>query len=199
MLGDDIDLTPPETKLDFDTAAWLIENFSALQQIAEILDPTNVTVIASGNITLGATHEILNISDEYRWVCLYIAGLSSDTAARISKIRLSLDNGATWQSTNHMGMCFNSGLSSNAAPTDCISQSPQTMAAAETDRRLFLLGGIQAGLYPFAFTLGNQSTNGTYMGMGMFYGSTAAVSALQILWNGSGNTDAGTFTLLGMR
>lgn len=199
MYGDEIDLTPPETKLDFDTAAWLIENFSSLKTIAAALDPTAVDVIASGSITLGATHEITDISDEYRWLLLYIAGLSSNTATRIPKIRLSTNNGSTWQSTNHMGMCFNSGLTANAAPTDCISQSPQTMAAAETDRRLFLLGGIQAGLYPFGFTLGNQSTNGTYMGMGMFYGSTAVVSALQILWNGSGNTDAGTFTLLGMR
>lgn len=199
MYGDELDLTPPETKLDFDTAAWLIENFSTLKTVAAALDPTNVAVIASGSVTLGATHTIVDISDEYRWLCLYIAGLSSNTATRIPKIRISTDNGSTWQSTNIMGMCFNSALTANAAITDCISQSPQTMAAAETDRRLMLLGGIQAGLYPFAFTLGNQSTNGSYMGMAMYYGSTLAVDGLQILWNGSGNTDAGTYTLLGLR
>ncbi len=33
MAAEDIDLTPPETLLDYDTQAWLIENFAVIQAI----------------------------------------------------------------------------------------------------------------------------------------------------------------------
>jgi hypothetical protein len=74
-----------------------------------------------------------------------------------------------------------------------------SLAAVNTFTFDIYIWGYQGGpRAKFATMLTENNDSISYTQEGYFNGSTSAINALQILWNGTGNFDAGTYTLYGV-
>ncbi len=170
-------------------AAWVTPAVSA--SIETIVDTTSLPSAASVDIT--------DIPGGYAYLILHIAGASSDTATRAVMVQASTDNGGTFDSTatNYPGYYAqttptftNNGLAS-------LMGGPAVAAAIATTVSLKLFA-YQGGSFPVAeASITGSGTN--YTSSVHYVGSTSAINALRILWNNTGNFDAGTYALFGVK
>lgn len=152
-------------------------------------------LIASGGAGIAATCPIVGITDEYRSIILVLSGFSSNTATRLPKIRVSINGGSTYISTGYMSE-YGDG---SAVATDNISQAPTAVAAARTwNARIEISGYQNVGA---CFATGYwHCDDGSEFGSthGFLTSGSGAIDALQVLWNGSGNFDGGSWFIYGV-
>lgn len=161
--------------------------------------PNGAVTIASGNLT-GTNVNITNIPATYSYLVLSIIGASFDTAARALVVQLSTNNGVSFDTTagNYLGFRVNSAatVANNTAASMFVGGN--LAAVADTIDATMQLNNYQGGMRPIAYTSittsGAQTTH-----MVSYNGSTSAINALSILLSGSGNFDAGTYALYGIR
>lgn len=160
-----------------------------------------IATIASGSLPAAATQSIANIPETYAHLVLQLTGVSSNTAPRQPLVRASTDNGSTFDSTvgNYQGVIYDSsGLALTATTLAALGESAGQAAANSWDATIQLFG-YQTGPAHTYFARYRTSGGGViYHTWGTYVGSTNNIDALQILWNGSGNFDAGTYALYGI-
>jgi len=158
-----------------------------------------ITTIASGSLPAATTQPLTDIPATYAYLILKLTGASSNTGTRQPLVRASTDNGSSYDSTaaNYAGTIYNSiGLALGNTTLASLGESADGAASVTWDATINLFG-YQSGpemtyLSRFRTSVGIEyHIRGTYR-------STSAVNALQILWNGSGNFDAGTYALYGV-
>lgn len=157
-----------------------------------------ITTIASGSLT-GAAVVITNIPATYAYLVLQITGASSNTATRRPLVRVSSDNGASYDAVaaNYVYHLAGIGGAFGAGADASVFDANTALGVADTATGTITITGYQGGPHmAFAFRSLALATNN--LGNGVYVGSAAAINALQILWNGSGNFDAGTYALYGV-
>lgn len=162
-----------------DRAAWF--------GLEQILAPTAFPAANAVNLT--------NLPQTYGSLLLVISGASCDTETRSLQVKLSHDNGGSFNTASVYGDGFEAGtnIGFTNAGTLIISGN---QAATGTFSYAVRLAGYQAGPYLKADIAG---ITGARYSANVAYMVTTAIDALQIIWNGSGNFDAGTYALYGMR
>lgn len=156
------------------------------------------TLIASGSLPSGPTLSITSLPATYGCLILQITGASCDTATRQLFVRLSIDNG-TYDSTaaNYLG--YRITTATITASTQASLVESANGAATDTFDATIYIYGYQGGVFPLIKSrVTTSSTGSNYRGDMNYIGSTSAILAMQVLWNGSGNFDAGTFALYGV-
>ena len=139
---------------------------------------------------------ITNIPTYYTQIILVLNALSMDTNARVPFVRLSTDNGSNYDSSNYQWGIQELGIAPSSA-TDRIFGSPG-MDAGDTLNAVATFSGMVAGPWPHCVQVGKDSGGATYIGQGIFQ-NPGAVNAMQIIMNGTGNFDGGSYALYGVR
>ena len=150
----------------------------------------------NGSIAAATTQKIDSIPDSFAYLVLHLAGVSSDTATRQPLIRVSTDNGATFDATagNYVGRKV-TGTTFTALSLGSLIESA-TVTAAQTFTVSIYIFGYQGGTNPWASARIISNTV-EYECSSRYIGSTSPINALRLLWDASGSFDAGTFALYG--
>jgi hypothetical protein len=153
------------------------------------------TLLDGGNLPAAASLTVTDLSDRFSQIVVHLAGVSSDTATRQPLVQVSTDNGATFDTTaaNYPGFRVTGSTVAAKAAASLVEAADQ--AAAATTTVTIVLSAYQ-GLGYAQYQA--YSTSGGYSTMGSYVGSTDPINALKILWNGSGNFDAGTYAVYGV-
>lgn len=151
---------------------------------------TTVVSIASGSLPAAATLDITSISAIYSYLILMLTGASSGTATRHILIQVSTNNGSSFDTTvaNYIG----------GATDASIGPTLGDVAAATTLNMTMMIAGYQGNMFAQVLSSTRDSAGTGATGNRGYVGSTSAINALRILWNGSGNFDAGTYNLYGV-
>lgn len=154
-------------------------------------------LLASGSFPAATTLSITDIPEIYSYLHIYWNGASSNTNTRQMLIRVSTNNGSSYDSTasNYVGYQY----TGSAVLDSTLAALNETgnVASGATNTGVCVIEGYQEGVYAkyssmmFANTV-RYAVNG-------YYASTSNIDAIQFLWNGTGNFDAGTYALYGVR
>lgn len=141
------------------------------------------------------TLAITDIPAHYRGLVITTRNVEFSLDARLLQVRLSIDNGASYASTdyswvaNHIGALPNGGAFA-------ISSNYDVQPLSDVDTRLTRIDGLDAGLVPTATFVGRGTY--TYEGHGAWWGSTDRVNALQLsVLTPTGNFAGGTYEVHG--
>lgn len=155
--------------------------------------------IASGNMPAAATLTITSIPNYYSYLELLLTGVSCDTTSRILMVQVSTDNGSSYDSTagNYIGFTVTTTTVTNNANGSLLGNigSIANTATQTTSLKIFC---YQAGGNALGLGTAVQSTPSNYTTYCHYIGSTSAINAIKVLWNASGNFDAGTYALHGI-
>lgn len=167
------------TKFLCGDASWTVIPFGAVQ-------------IATASPTGVATSAFTNIPATYSYLIIAYSGISCDTATRHPRFFVSQNNGSSYDTTTS-----NYPASSAAG----LATSATTQSAAQTAQGYISIFGYQGNSNPI---VNAQSANAgsaltTTLSPGFYIGSASAINAIRMDWNGSGNFDAGTWTLYGVK
>jgi hypothetical protein len=173
------------------------QGLQGIQGPAGPAGPSGIVTIASGNLS-GATVAIINIPQTFGELILNIVGASSDTATRQLLVRVSTDNGANWNTTagSYPGHKI-TGTTWTAKTLASLIESV-TLTAAQVFNAAIYLRGYQAG--PPTDIKARVTANAVeYQVFATYAGSkVAGINAIQLLWDASGNFDAGSYALYGL-
>lgn len=173
------------------------QGIQGIQGIQGPAGPSGIFTVASGGLS-GATVNIINIPQTYGELILNIIGASSDTATRQLLVRVSTNNGSSFDTTagNYPGHKV-TGVTWTAKTLASLVESV-TVTAAQVFNVTINLRGYQAG--PPTDCKARVTANAVvYQGFATYVGSkTTGINALQLLWDASGNFDAGTYVLYGI-
>jgi len=168
-----------------------------LQGIQGPAGPSGITTIAAGNLS-GAAVTIANIPQTFGELVLVLTGASSDTATRQLLVRVSTNNGVSWDTTagSYPGHKI-TGTTWTAKTLASLIESV-TLTAAQVFNAAIYLRGYQAG--PPTDVKARVTANAVeYQVFATYAGSkVAGINAIQLLWDASGNFDAGTYALYGL-
>lgn len=163
--------------------------------IGGVTAPTpGATSIATGATTSGATVTITNIPTNYAYLKLVISGISCDTATRHLQVQCSTDNGSTYDTTASQYVGNMAAGTTFTSPGEASVIQTADVAAVNTFTGAIIITGHHNAGTNFKGRISNGTTN--YMADYQYLGGSA-VNALKLLWNGSGNFDAGSYTLYG--
>lgn len=160
----------------------------------------SLTLIASGSLS-GAAVALTGIPATYRFLVLFLVGLSTDTASRGALVTASTNNGVSYDTTAANYVRFFASDATNFASsitgTASFPLSLNWTAASTTDYLIYINNYI--GTVPCVSQWYIVNSGGTTITTGTtFYrGSALAINALNISINGTGNFDAGTYALYG--
>lgn len=189
--------TSPDTAADFvltyDTSASTVKKVKP----RNLSSQGGITTIASGSLS-GAAVSITNIPATYAFLILQITGASSDTATRQPYVRADTDNGASYDTSasNYTGNFFDAGAVSSAGVASMIKST--TQAAASTWTASLIIQGYQAGPTLTKYFGQVEAAGAIWEVLGSWNKGVNALNALQILWDGTGSFDAGTYALYGV-
>lgn len=159
-------------------------------------DPTVTEIVASTAFPAANLVVITNIPATYRQLVLIVTGASSDTATRSLNLLASVDNGSSFAVTGYMWYGENTTPTAAGAAT-VFKGCPINQTAAQTDTFVSYITGYQGTTAAMCDTIGLQAGL-YYKSKSVYTGSASAINALSLIWNGSGNFDAGTYKLLGI-
>lgn len=156
---------------------------------------TQVT-LASGSIAAATTTPITDIPTFFSRILVQGRGISNATTTRQLMIQLSTDNGSSYDTTagNYTGF----SVTGTTVATFAIASIIQSAAIANTasfdlDIEITRVNGM------CTFIRGTVLANATRYNINCVYiGSTSAFNALRFLWDNTGNSDAGTYTVIGV-
>jgi hypothetical protein len=165
---------------------------------AAIPDTGGITTIASGSLS-GTAVTITGIPATYAYLVLQVTNASSDTSTRQVFVRVSTDNGSSYDSTagNYRGI-LTQGASTTSDTAVASLVEAAVMNAADSEDITITITGYQAGPW-LGYRACAEAAGTRYNTEGVYAGSTSAIDAIQILWSGSGNFDGGTYALYGLR
>lgn len=158
-----------------------------------------IVTIASGAANTGTTVTIANIPAIYNHLILKLTGISSDTATRHPRVQVDTDNGASPDATagNYIGES-NAGAPAAFGEASLLNGLADVAAAVTMDAVIYIYG-YQGGPNMYFRSFARQSTPTITSNAGYYFGSTTAINALTLLWNGSGNFDgSGAYVLYGV-
>lgn len=157
-----------------------------------------IATIASGSFPAATTLSITSIPAFYKYLIFQINGVSSDTATRHFRLQPSVNNGGAYDTTaaNYVGQSNSVAPAAFAEASFCSGIADQ--AAAVTWTGTVYIFGYQGGPNAYFTSQTRSSVPSTNDNSGLYIGSTSAINALQVLWNGTGNFDAGTYALYGV-
>ncbi len=157
-----------------------------------------ITTISSGSLPAATTQSFTSIPATYAYLILSVVGASSDTATRHPMVVVSTTNGVSYDTTAASYTALSNGAAYTEASIFNTGAADQVAAATWTFEAHFY--GYQGGSYCIIATSLFDSIGGsTAPAAGRYGASTSAIDALQIKWNGTGNFDAGTYALYGVR
>lgn len=155
--------------------------------------------IASGSMPAA---NVLNITDIPEWVSrlsIKLDNVSIDTAARHPLIQISLDNGSSYITTGYYtnARVINGGGGFDDVITDAIIAPNDDLAAARSYDVVGTLWGINDGEYPCSnfYGVADDNSSRTVCAIGFYPLSTARITAIRVIVNGSGNFDGGTYDI----
>lgn len=152
-----------------------------------------VDIIPLTNLPAANGVTISNIPQGFRALVLELTGVSSDTASRVPTVRVG--NDAT--TANYQGTYTTfAGVAQNDLPS---LQRPAAQAAAQISASTIVITGYQEGLSTVAHAAGHSASLGDQFSTLVRHITTTAMTSMTITWNGSGNFDAGTYRLMGVR
>ncbi len=170
-----------------------------------------ITTISSGSLPAATTQSFTGIAATYAYLALYVSGASSNTATRHPMVVFGTGAGPTYDTTTASYSTKSVGGASPGAwgpalEASAIASNASDTAPGPTDQAANITWTFS--LYIYGYQGGPNARYTTYLkdssGVdlvfvdGFFVGSVAAITAIQIKWNGSGNFDAGTFALYGI-
>lgn len=134
----------------------------------------------------------------YRELHLTISGASIDTASRGVGLRVSTNSGSSFASSGYGGVRLTAGGGVDDTTAYLFAET-NFGTAAQTANIKAVITGHQGGTYVSCSAAGVGSLGQGLAYQGAYFGSTSAINALQILVVGTGNFDAGTYQLTGIR
>lgn len=182
----------------------ILTQASGLPSWADPSSTGGISTIASGSLPSASTLAIANIPSTYSYLVLHISGISSNTSTRQPFIRVSTDNGTSYDSTaaNYVFTKFDitTPVSEVKSTQASLIDMANSSSAGDTWDITLNIYGYHGGPFMQWNGRGKSLTLSTnnWMLRGIYIGSTSAINALQILWSGSGNFDAGTYALYGV-
>lgn len=133
---------------------------------------------------------ISSIPQTFSVYLLLVTGLSFDTASRNLHIIIP---GIT---SNYSGLV--NDATGNAAINSVLATSTPPQTAAQTCTGVYVLTGLQAGLYPSCIFNATDTSPAHRTGQLAYFGDTNAVTSLTLKMSSTGNFDAGTYALYGV-
>jgi hypothetical protein len=136
---------------------------------------------------------ITGIPATYAHLLFTFTGLSSNTATRKPFFQPSQNNGSSYDTT---ASNYNNGAGVDASLTDGLV----TVPAASTFTGYIYIFGYQGNTFPIYMSKAADSGLAASIQTNMLWyiGSISAINALRMIWNGTGNSDAGTYALYGI-
>ncbi len=162
--------------------------------------PFGATLIASGSFPAAATVDVTNIPATYDRLVVNISGASSNTATRAVLVSVSTNNGSSYDTTgaNYPGWKVEDATFTLAALGFGSLAAGVTVTAAQTASMQCTIFNYQGGMNAQSlFRVISNTVN--YHGSAVYIGSTSAINALRLRWDGTGNFDAGTYAIYGIR
>lgn len=148
------------------------------------------TLIASGSLPAANLVEFTGITA--RMLLLKVTGASSATASRYLRLQFSIDNGSSYL-TSVVGFYVAAGTAADAPTTSNVFPTSTNEAASATHSaavQITTQGGLASGWF--------DSDNAANRVFQAYSGSTSKVDAIRLIWNNTGNFDAGTYELYGI-
>lgn len=158
--------------------------------------PAAMETIASGSFSAANTQQWTSISPAYRYLILKINGLSSNTATRLPALQISTNNGSSYVATGYKTVIGDGANTSDIY----INSPPADVAAATSYSAVIKFYGYQDASTVSADGYWQDSAGSEFASSHGFYlAGSGAVNAIRMIWDGTGNSDAGTYVLYGMR
>lgn len=159
------------------------------------------TIVPATSFPAAASVDITGIPATYAYLSLEIRGAGFDTATRTVNVQVSTDNGSSFDSTagNYFGFRVNATPTVTNNATASLLNGGNATAAQAMDASV-MLERYQGGMYAHARSYFQiNGVGGEQHFFTSYLGSTSAINALRVLCSGSGNFDAGTYALLGVK
>lgn len=164
------------------------------QSVKAYVDATaGWTLIASGSLPSANLLEFSSITA--RKLLLKVSGASCATATRYLKLQLSVNNGSSY-SLASAGYYVAGGTVADNPATDTVLPTTTTETAAGTSSvaiEITTQGGICVGSFSSTAVSTQRLTTS-----GLNPPPSSAVDAIRLIWNSTGNFDAGTYELYGI-
>lgn len=170
--------------------------------LISVVGAGGVTTIESGSLPAAATEDVSSIAATYSMIVAILSGASSNTATRFPLIQVDTDNGASFDTTagNYEGIVITTDALTPAASTLASLIEGTAVAATQTFEATAILLNYQGGGGRMLYLSAHRESSGRQgICVGIYNGSTSAINAIRFLWNGSGNFDAGTYAVLGVK
>lgn len=152
------------------------------------------TLIASGSLPAANNLDITNISANFSYLKLDIARASSNTASRRVYLRWSFDNGSTFKTTGYQSV----RQGDSAFESDTALRGV-TQTAAEVSTTTVIIYGYSGSSSWVAAHAVQISSAGQFQTSYSIYDSSAGpLNAIRVIWDSTGNFDAGTYALYGV-
>lgn len=158
--------------------------------ITEIVAPT---AFPSANAV-----DVANIPQNYSAILIVISGLSFDTATRSLRMRVSSDNGSTFNTGGFHGTFIANAVNTAAAGVSS-PIAPGVQTAAQTTSMIIVMTGYQAGSFTKFNYAGFDADSVSNSGETAFMTNTSKTDAVRFIMNSTGNFDAGTYGFYGVR
>lgn len=190
-----------------DDAADFIPIFDTSASAIKKVKPSNlaasggITTIASGSLA-GTAVSIIGIPATYSKLILQVTGASSTVDTRRPLVQIDTDNGASFDSVaaNYRLMSYNGGTAlDNVTDATIISCDTSNLTTDTWDFTVAIQSYHAGPKMALISGMSQRAGDGLQIFNGGHAKGTAAINALQILWNGSGSFDAGTYALYGVR
>jgi hypothetical protein len=155
------------------------------------------TITAQTNFPSANNVDITSIPQTYTDLVLKVTGASNATDTRTLRVLLSTDNGSTWSSNQINGFSVQNGTVVAHLAVASVVNFP-TIAAATNASFVLTISNYRA-------TTTNMVANGNYAsGSNAFSTITGhsldgAINAIRLIWDSTGNFDAGNYTLYGIQ
>jgi hypothetical protein len=163
-------------------------------------NPGGATLIASGTLS-GSTVTFTSLAATYAYLVLQLTGLSFDsiTGSPAPLVQASTNNGSSYDTTagNYSGS-YVTGATAAAMTQASMVQSDPITNAGDTFTATVTILGYQGGTHPSFRARAVRNAGTPYHSTGNYIGSTSAINALRVYFDGTRTFDAGTYALYGV-
>ena len=155
-------------------------------------------IVASTSLPSANNVDITGISQAYHTLILRVNGCSFDTATRFLEVLVSTDNGSSFATSNYNG-CLARGDGGATFMNTSMARTNANQGASATCDLQLVIHGFQDVSFASCYFVGDQSDQEPFFGASQYEGSSNNIDALRIQMNSTGNFDAGTYMLFGIR
>lgn len=161
---------------------------------AVLIPGTEPVILGSGSFAAANSQVFATgIPERFSALELQITNLSSNTNARHPLIQLGTGAGPTYDTTagNYAGVRFDGGTNDLIAEASIVFV--QDFDATANFDCSITIKGYQANSYSHVY--GMENYDGFDIALLSVHKSLTAITAMRMIWSGSGNSDGGTYTL----